>query len=81
MALWEAAVGYWRRGKIQTGRQLWPLPATTCGEVLHDARGCCVENDVSAIVKVMQIVAAVKSSVAKHVVQSQLLRTHTVSHP
>lgn len=50
----------------------------TCGEVLHNASCRSVENDVGTIVKVMQVVAAVKSSVAKHVVQSQLLRTQLV---
>lgn len=54
------------------------MGVATCGEVLHNASGCSVENDVGTIIKVMQIVAAVKSSVAKHVVQSQLLRTQSV---
>lgn len=52
---------------------------TTCGEVLYNAGSCGVENDVGAIIKVMQVVPAVKASVAKHVVQSQLLRAHTQS--
>lgn len=50
----------------------------TCGEVLHNAGGRGVENDVGTIIKVMKIVAAVESSVAKHVVQSQLLCTKLV---
>lgn len=52
---------------------------TTCGEVLYNAGSRGVENDVGAIIKVMQVVPAVKASVAKHVVQSQLLRAHTQS--
>lgn len=53
-----------------------PNPVT-CGEVLNDASRCRVEDDVGTIVQVMQVIATVKSSVAKHMVESQLLHSHT----
>lgn len=49
----------------------------TCGEVLDDAGCRGVEDDVGTLVQVMQVIATVKSSVAKHVVESQLLHPHT----
>lgn len=54
-----------------------PPGPVTCGEVLNDAGRRCVEDDVSAIIQVVQVIATVKSSVAKHVVESQLLHSHT----
>lgn len=63
---------------MQAGRRA-VSPKATCGEVLYNASSRGVENDVGTIVKVMQVVPAVKSSVAKHVVQSQLLHAHTQS--
>lgn len=49
----------------------------TCGEVLNDASCCRVEDDVGSVIQVMQVIATVESSVAKHVVESQLLHSHT----
>lgn len=54
-----------------------PPGPVTCGEVLNDARRCGVEDDVGTLVQVMQVIATVKSSVAKHVVEGQLLHSHT----
>lgn len=54
-----------------------PPGPVTCGEILNDPGCCCVEDDVSTIVQVVQVIATVKSSVAKHVVESQLLHSHT----
>lgn len=48
----------------------------TCGEVLNDASRCRVEDDVGTVIQVMQVIATVKSSVAKHMVESQLLHSH-----
>lgn len=48
----------------------------TCGEVLDDAGRRGVEDDVGTLVQVMQVIATVKSSVAEHVVESQLLHAH-----
>lgn len=49
----------------------------TRGEVLEHASRRSVEDDVRTVVQVMQVVATVESPVAKHVVESQLLRSHT----
>lgn len=49
--------------------------SVTCGEVLDDAGRRGVEDDVGTLVQVMQVIATVKSSVAKHVVESQLLHS------
>lgn len=49
----------------------------TCGQVLNDAGRGRVEDDVSTVIQVMQVIATVKPSVAKHVVESQLLHSHT----
>lgn len=49
----------------------------TCGEVLNDAGRGRMEDDVGTVIQVMQVVATVKASVAKHVVESQLLHSHT----
>ena len=56
----------------------------TRGQVLDDDSSSGVEDDVSAIVEVMQVVATVEASVAKNVLQQQLLKTnreiHTAAH-
>lgn len=49
----------------------------TCGQVLDDAGCGRVEDDVSTVVQVMQVISTVEASVAKHVVKSQLLHSHT----
>ena len=36
-----------------------------------------MEDDVGTVIQVMQVIATVKASVAKHVVESQLLHSHT----
>lgn len=79
MALREEVLGHQTGGKI--GRQVCTVasPKATCGEVLYNASSRSVENDVGTIIKVMQVVPAVKASVAKHMVQSQLLHAHTQS--
>lgn len=82
----------WKKVEGLEGKKLWgrqksgkrcrqvcaaASPKATCGKVLYNASSRGVENDVGTIIKVMQVVPAVKSSVAKHVVQSQLLHAHT----
>lgn len=47
----------------------------TRGQVLDDDSSSGVEDDVSAIIEVMQVVATVKASVAEDVLQQQLLKT------
>lgn len=47
----------------------------TSRQVLNDHGGRGVEDDVGAVVEVMQVVATVEASVAKDVVQQQLLKT------
>jgi hypothetical protein len=46
----------------------------TCGEVLDDTGRCSMEDDVCTVIKVMQVVSTVESSIAKHVVKCQLLQ-------
>ena len=53
----------------------------TCGEVLNDAGRGRMEDDVGTVIQVMQVVATVKASVAKHVVESQLLLPHKMRGP
>lgn len=36
-----------------------------------------MEDDVGAVIQVMQVIATVEASVAEHVVESQLLHSHT----
>lgn len=45
-------------------------------QTLEDHSGGSVEDDVSAIVEVMQVVPTVETSVAKDVIQQQLLKSH-----
>lgn len=47
----------------------------TCRQVLDDHGSSGVEDDVSAVVEVMQVVATVEASVAEDVLQHQLLKT------
>lgn len=52
----------------------------TGGQVLDDHGGSGVEDDVSTVVEVMQVVATVEASVAKDVLQDQLLKTKRDSY-
>lgn len=52
----------------------------TRGQVLDDDSSSGVEDDVSAIVEVMQVVATVEASVAENMLQQQLLKTNTEIH-
>lgn len=52
---------------------VWVSP--TCRQVLDDHSSSCVEDDVSTIVEVMQVVTTVEASVAEDVLQHQLLKT------
>lgn len=76
------------RGGGHTGREgrkqglpsegsLGPRHPVTRGEALQHASRRRVEDDVRAVIQVMQVVATVESPVAKHVVESQLLHSHT----
>lgn len=51
----------------------------TSRQVLDDHSSSGVEDDVSTIVEVMQVIAAVEASVAKDVLQNQLLTINTNS--
>lgn len=67
-----------KRAKIKACVQMAVSPNPfTCGQVLNDAGRGRVEYDVSTVIQVMQVIATVKPSVAKHVVESQLLHSHT----
>ncbi len=44
-------------------------------QVLDDHGGSGVEDDVSTVIEVMQVVATVEASVAEDVLQDQLLKT------
>lgn len=52
----------------------------TSREVLDHSCSSCVEDDVSSVVEVVQIVTTVKASVSKDVVKCQLLNIHTQIH-
>lgn len=49
----------------------------TSRQVLDDHSGSGVEDDVGSVIEVMQVVAAVEASVAKDVLQHELLKTQT----
>ena len=67
-----------KRAKINICVQTAVSPDSfTCGEVLNNAGRGRVEDDVGTVIQVMQVIATVKASVAKHVVESQLLHSHT----
>lgn len=44
---------------------------------MHHGRGCCVEDDVGAVVEVVKVVTTIEAPESKHMVQNQVLEVHT----
>lgn len=78
-SFWASQESGGRQGGKQslTGPHREPRGRVTRGEVLQHAGRRRVEDDVRAVIQVMQVVATVEPPVAKHVVESQLLHSHT----
>lgn len=49
----------------------------TSWEILNDGSSGRMEDDICSIIEVVKVITTIKAPVTKHVIQRQLLQTHT----